>query len=83
VTFFGLTVFGIMDFTSSNILLPLGGLLIVVFVGWFLGSSNVRDEVSNSGTLPARLYSVFMFLLKFIAPVAIAIVFLHSIGLIK
>lgn len=82
VTLGGLTFFGIMDFTSSNILLPLGGLLIVVFVGWFLGSANVRDEVSNSGTLPVRLFHVFMFLLKFIAPVAIAIVFLNSIGLL-
>ncbi len=80
---FGKTVFDLLDFTSSNVLLPLGGLFIVVFVGWFLGASNVRDELTNSGTLRFRLFSIFMFILKFIAPVAIAIVFMNSIGLIK
>jgi NSS family neurotransmitter:Na+ symporter len=79
---FGKTVFDLMDFSSSNILLPLGGLLIVLFVGWFMGSAHVRDELSNGGTLRVSFFRVFMFLLKFIAPVAIAIVFLHSIGLI-
>lgn len=81
-TIFGMTVFDIMDSTSSKILLPLGGLFIVVFVGWFMGAEHVRDEVTNSGTVGFRVFSMFMFILKFIAPVAIAIVFMNSIGLI-
>jgi neurotransmitter:Na+ symporter, NSS family len=82
-TLFGKTIFDVLDFASSNVLLPLGGLFIVVFVGWFLGAANVRDELTNGGTLRFRLFSIFMFILKFIAPVAIAIVFMNSIGLIK
>ena len=82
VTIGNLTIFGILDFTASNILLPLGGLFIVLFVGWYLRDSDVKDELSNSGLLKLKVYKLFMFVLKFIAPVAIAIVFMHSIGLI-
>ena len=82
ITIGQLSIFGLLDFTASNILLPLGGLLIVLFVGWYLKSTDVKDELTNGGALRFRIFAVFMFVLKFIAPVAIAIVFLNSIGLI-
>ncbi|MEE4177128.1 MAG: sodium-dependent transporter [Bacteroides sp.] len=82
VTFRGQTIFGILDFSASNILLPLGGLLIVVFVGWVMKSAEVKDELSNGGLLKLRLYAFFRFIIKFIAPVAIAIIFLNSIGIL-
>jgi neurotransmitter:Na+ symporter, NSS family len=65
------------------VLLPLGGLLIVLFVGWYLSRADVHDEISNGGLLKARFLGAFLFIVKFIAPVAIAIVFLNSIGIIK
>src|SRR6056297_968905 len=80
---FGMHVFGILDFTSANILLPLGGLFIVLFVGWYLGASRTKEELSNQGTLKAKYLSLFMFLVKFIAPIAIAMVFLNGIGILK
>lgn len=83
VTFAGQTFFGVFDFTASNILLPLGGMLIVLFVGWVMQAAEVKDELSNSGLLKVKLFSVFRFIIKFIAPVAIAFVFLKSIGIIK
>ncbi len=83
MTLFGLNVFGLLNFTSVNLLLPLGGFLIVIFVGWFMGSKIVKAELSNEGSLKARFWLVFLFLVKFIAPVAIAIVFLNSIGFIN
>ncbi len=79
----GNNFFGILNFTSANILLPIGGLFIVLFVGWFMGRNKVRDEISNQGSLKARMVGVFLFLVRFIAPVAIAMVFLNGIGLIK
>jgi NSS family neurotransmitter:Na+ symporter len=79
----GNNFFGILNFTSANILLPIGGLFIVIFVGWFMGRNKVRDEISNQGSLKARMMGVFLFLVRFIAPVAIAMVFLNGIGLIK
>ncbi len=67
---------------AANIVLPLGAFLIAVFVGWFLGRKNVRDELTNSGKLKGRMFTAFMFIVKFLAPIAIAIVFLNGIGLI-
>jgi NSS family neurotransmitter:Na+ symporter len=75
-------IFALFEFTSSNILLPLGGLLIVIFVGWFLGLKNVRDELEADGKL-AKYFKPFVLVIKFLAPIAIAIVFLNSLGLLK
>ncbi len=72
-------VFSFLNFTSANILLPLGGLFIVLFVGWFLSKKITRDELSNDGQIKSKLIPVYMFLVKFIAPVAIALVFIYGI----
>lgn len=76
-------IFDVLDFTASNLLLPLGGLLIVLFLGWYMAGSDVKDEVTNGGLIRVRLFKAFIFIIKFIAPVAIAIIFLNSIGLLK
>ncbi len=83
VKIFGLNFFDLMDWISANMLLPLGGLLISVFVGWFFGRKKVREEVANGGNLSGALLSIFMFLVKFIAPIAIAVVMLNKVGLLK
>jgi len=80
---FGRNIFGLLNFTSANILLPLGGFFIVLFVGWFMGKAAVKAELSNEASLKARFLLVFMFLVRFIAPIAIAIVFLNGIGIIN
>ncbi len=83
VTIAGKNIFDALDFVASNVLLPLGGLLIVIFVGWYMKQHQVKNELSNGGTLTLKLFTVFSFIIRFIAPVAIAIVFLNTIGLIK
>lgn len=77
----GRPVFDLMDYISSNILLPVGGVLIVIFVGWKLGKQKFFDEVSNEGTIKASLKKIIFFIIRYLAPVAIAIVFIS--GLIK
>jgi NSS family neurotransmitter:Na+ symporter len=81
VKFMDKTFFDWLDFIASNVLLPLGGLLIVAFVGWYLGREKTEAEVTNEGELKAGYLPLFMFLAKFVAPVVIAIVFLHGLGL--
>lgn len=83
VSFFGMSIFGVFDYLAANILLPLGALLIVIFLGWFFGRKNTLEEVSNQGVLKARFFGVFFFIVKFIAPIAIALIFLNGIGIIK
>jgi NSS family neurotransmitter:Na+ symporter len=78
-TLFGKSFFDILDYTASNVLLPLGGLLIVLFVGWFAGKKIIRQELSNDGKLKVRYFPLFNVIVKFIAPVAIAAIFIYSI----
>jgi NSS family neurotransmitter:Na+ symporter len=72
-------IFNGFDYTSSNILLPLGGLLIVIFVGWFMGVNVPREEIEADGK-KARYYKGFIFVIKFVAPIAIALVFFNGLG---
>ncbi|MFC2152111.1 sodium-dependent transporter [Bacteroidota bacterium] len=80
---FNKTIFGIFDYLTANILLPVGAFLIVIFLGWFLGKKVIENELSNEGSLKNRLLGLFVFIIKFIAPVAIALVFLNSTGILK
>ena len=75
----GYTVFGMMDFLSSNILLPLGGLLIVIFTGWKLGKSQFFDEVTNGGALKSPLKAIIFFIIRYLAPLAILVVFISGL----
>lgn len=76
------TIFGWFDFLSANILLPLGAIFIVIFVGWVLGKKNVKEELSNDGTIKLPFLNIFMWIIKLVAPIAIAMVFIYGLGLI-
>lgn len=75
----GHSVFDLLDFISSNVLLPLGGVAIVIFVGWKLGKAKFFEELTNEGTLKASLKKFFFFIIRYVAPIAIAIVFISGI----
>ena len=77
----GMTVFDGLDFVTSNIMLPLGGVLIAIFVGWCLGKKKFFDEVTNEGKIKSGLRKVIFFIIRYLAPIAIAIVLIS--GLIK
>lgn len=84
VYIWGKTFFDLFDFTSSNILLPLGGLLIALFVGHFVPKEEFRIELSNHGALRMDGMIGFVhFLIKWVAPVLLAIVFLNSSGIFQ
>lgn len=80
-TICGKTMFDAMDFISSNVMLPLGGMLIVIFVGWKMGKSQFFAEVANEGALKAPMKAIIYFIIRYLAPLAIAVVFVT--GLIK
>lgn len=79
---FGFNIFDLLDWTSANLLLPLGGFFIVIFTGWFLGKDKVRAEITNDGTVRAVLFSAFIFIIRYIAPIAIGMVFLFGLGVL-
>ncbi|MEL7564007.1 MAG: sodium-dependent transporter [Dehalobacterium sp.] len=80
----GKTFFDLFDFTSSNILLPLGGLLIALFVGHVVRKEEFHRELSNHGSLKMDGTIRFVyFLIKWVTPILLIVVFLNSVGIIK
>lgn len=78
---FGLTWFDFLDTLTSKIMLPLGGMLISIFAGWYLDRHILWDEISNSGSLKVPLFKVYVLILKFVAPIAIGLIFVNELGI--
>ena len=77
----GGNLFDFFDNLSSNILMTLGSLLTVLFVGWRLKKTEVYDEFTNGGTLSrnARMFGALWFLIRYICPIAVAIIFISGL----
>ena len=77
----GGNIFDFFDNLSSNILMTLGSLLTVLFVGWRLKKTDVYDEFTNGGTLSrnAKLFGVLWFLIRYVCPLAIAAIFISGL----
>ncbi|MBQ6433719.1 MAG: sodium-dependent transporter [Bacteroidaceae bacterium] len=81
---FGLTFFDFFDFVSAKIFLPLGGIIISLFVGWRLDRDIVVSQLTNNGSLhiPAWFIAAFIFLLRWLIPLAVGGIFIRELGLI-
>ena len=77
----GYTFFDFLDHLCSDWLLPLGGLIFTLFVGWKMSKADVRDEFTNEGTVNTRVFGVVYFLMRYLAPVGIVVVFLTNLFL--
>lgn len=78
----GMTLFDIFDFVTGQIFLPVVGFLTSIFLGWFVPHRVVRDEFTNWGTLRGRFFHLYLFLVKYVCPLAILFIFLHQFELI-
>lgn len=76
---FGKSLFDLFDFVTGQIFLPIGGFFTCLFLGWFVPQQIVKDEFTNWGTVSARFYGVFLFLVRFVCPLAILAIFLHQL----
>lgn len=81
ITLFGMNIFDIMDYTASNILLPLGGMLICYFAGFVLGKDSLRDEITNGNKIKITLFGFYFFIMRYVAPVVILLLMLNGMGL--
>ena len=73
------TIFDNIDFLTTNIMLPLGGLLITVFAGWVMCQNSSADELDETA---GPLYQLWRFLARYVAPAAVLLIFLNAIGLL-
>ncbi len=78
--FGGRNIFDAMCFLSDNLLMPLGGLLTCLFIGWIQGPRVMGDEIANHGQWPFRQYRAWAFVLRYLAPVLLVVVLLAQFG---
>jgi NSS family neurotransmitter:Na+ symporter len=76
---FGKTFFDLLDYLTANIMLPLGGLFIAIFAAWVMREADVREELEMVNRVGYRLWR---FLVRYVTPVCVVIVFLNAIGVI-
>ncbi len=74
-----LNIMDSIDFFASNLLLPIGGFFLCIFLGWIWGIENAIKEATNEGTISFKLAGVWSFLIRFVAPIAILIVFVQGL----
>jgi neurotransmitter:Na+ symporter, NSS family len=75
---FDLTVFELIDYLTSNVMLPLGGLAIAVFAGWLMKQSHTEQELA----MPTEQYAVWRVLIRYVAPLGVFLIFLHVLGVL-
>lgn len=81
-SFFGkelVTIFDAIDHLTSNIMLPLGGLLAAVFTGWVMKREFTQDELQTD----RKMYMVWLLCVRFLAPIAIIAIFLQLLGIVR
>lgn len=83
ITIFGMGFFDLFDFLVAKLLMPIGGLLICIYLGWIVDNKDVYDELTNNGTIAQPLYPYFRFIIRYFAPICIAMIFITEIGLLK
>ena len=77
VTIFGRNFFNACEFLSTSVMLPLGGLFIAVFAGWRMARASTRDELH----LPdGGIYAIWRFLVRWVAPAGVVVIFLNALG---
>lgn len=70
----GMTIFDFLDTTATNIMLPTAAILTCIFLGWCVPKSFLKRELTNDGRLSARFYPIVLFIVRYLAPVLIAII---------
>ena len=68
---------------SANVLLPMGGLFICLFVGWYMKPYAVQDELTNGGSIRVPFFNAIRFILRYVTPIAILLIFASGMGWLK
>ncbi|KMT22354.1 sodium-dependent transporter [Clostridium cylindrosporum] len=81
---FGGSIFNLYDSISSNVLMPIGGLLVALIVGYRVSKDKLYNQVSNEGNLNINgTFKLFLIALKYITPILVILVLVSSLGLFK
>lgn len=78
----GMSLMDFFDCITAQYMMPIGALLTSLYIGWGARTAVVNREFTNCGTVYSRLFPVYLFMVRFICPILIAIVFLNQLGVI-
>ncbi|WP_338750871.1 sodium-dependent transporter [Bacillus sp. FJAT-52991] len=81
VTIFNKSIFDFADYITANIGMPIGALFISIFVGYRMKRNDVYEEITRGSSMSPKLFGIWYFCVKYVAPVAIILIFLQSFGL--
>ncbi|MBR3283860.1 MAG: sodium-dependent transporter [Alloprevotella sp.] len=77
-----MNIFEFFDWSSSNVLLPLSGFLLTLFVGWVMPKSIVYEQLANKQGKIVTAVKILVFILRYVAPVAIFLILMRGLGMI-
>lgn len=83
VTIFGQGFFSMFDSLTSKIFMPAGGMFIALFAAWKIKKADLLDELSSNGKFKTGFFVVYLFLVRYVAPIGIFLIFLNQLGLFK
>ena len=75
-------ILDVMDYLSNNCLMPLVAVLTCILIGWVVKPKTIIDEVTEGG-FKFRRKTLYIIMVKFIAPVMLVLLLLQSLGIIK
>ena len=78
----GMSLMDFFDCITAQYMMPIGALLTSLYIGWGARTAVVNREFTNCGTVYRRLFPVYLFMVRFICPILITIVFLNQLGVI-
>lgn len=82
-TIFHKTMFDLSDFAVSNVLMPIGAFLIAIFTAWAVPRNVLVNEIRQGSHLGKKIFALWFFVIKYIVPLAIIMVFLDVIGVVR
>ena len=82
VTLWDMNLFDLFNYAASNVFMLLGGLFTAVYVGWFLDRRIIAEQLTNRGRLNTHVQTYTIVCLRYVAPVAVVLIFLYCVGLI-
>ena len=77
---FDMGFFDLLDFVTAKLMLPLSGFLVCLFIGWYLKRSVSYEELTNYGLNKAPYLPLYTFIVRYLAPIAIALIFINELG---
>jgi NSS family neurotransmitter:Na+ symporter len=83
VKLFGVGFFDFFDILTDKIFLAIGGMLLAIFVGWFMNKEDLKNELTNDGTVAFGLFELWYTLIKYIIPLLILIIAIMGIRAIE